>query len=92
MWCWLQPFGQPLFLMWILRVSGSWMSISRSLSLIALLSPIDEVMPSLHESVPGQLTLSMISSAPESPKPSSPSRCQTSYSDSSRTQRSTKFW
>ena len=22
MWCWLQPFGQPDILMWILRVSG----------------------------------------------------------------------
>ena len=44
----------------------------------AWLRPIELVMPSLHESVPGQLTTSLISSAPASPSPSSPSARQTS--------------
>ena len=61
MWCWLQPFGQPLILMWICLVSASVISISSSRSLIARLRPIELVMPSLQLSVPGQLTTSVIS-------------------------------
>ena len=64
MWCWLQPLGQPDILMWIRLVSGSVISIASTRSRTAWLSPIELVMPSLHESVPGQLTTSLISSAP----------------------------
>ena len=78
MWCWLQPFGQPDILMWTLRVSGSVMSIASTRSWIALFRPIEAVIPSLQESVPGQETTSVISSWPASPSPSSPRRCQTS--------------
>ena len=49
MWCWLQPFGQPLILMWILRVSGS--VICHRLDALAgraRLRPIELVMPSLQ--------------------------------------------
>ncbi len=91
MWCWLQPFGQPLILMWIRLVSGSSIRISSRRSWRAWLSPIELVMPSLQESVPGQDTTSVISSAPASSNPSSPSRCHTSYTLSSRTHRSTRF-
>ena len=78
MWCWLQPFGQPDILMWILRVSGSVISIDSIRSWTARLSPIELVMPSLQESVPGQETTSLTWSAPASPSPSSLRRCQTS--------------
>ena len=78
MWCWLQPFGQPDILMWTCRVSGSLISIASMRSRTAWLSPIELVMPSLQESVPGQLTTSLICSAPASPRPSSPSARQTS--------------
>ena len=78
MWCWLQPFGQPDILMWTRRVSGSSISIDSIRSRTAWLSPIELVMPSLQESVPGQLTTSLTSSAPASPSPSSPSARQTS--------------
>ena len=78
MWCWLHPFGQPDILMWIRRVSGSVMSISVTRSRTALLRPMELVIPSLQESVPGQLTTSLISSAPASPRPSSVSARQTS--------------
>ena len=61
MWCWLQPFGQPLILMWIRLVSASEISISSTRSLIARLRPIELVIPSLQLSVPGQLTTSVIS-------------------------------
>ena len=71
MWCWLQPFGQPLILMWICLVSGSVISISSSRSWTAWLRPIELVMPSLQLSVPGQLTTSVICAAPASPRPSS---------------------
>ena len=78
MWCWLQPFGQPDILMWTRLVSGSVISIDSIRSWTARLSPIELVIPSLQLSVPGQETTSVISSAPASPRPSSPSRCQTS--------------
>ena len=78
MWCWLQPFGQPDILMWIRLVSGSVIPIDSIRSWIARLRPIEVVIPSLQLSVPGQETTSVISSAPASPRPSSPSRCQTS--------------
>ena len=78
MWCWLQPLGQPLILMWIRLVSASVISISSTRCLIARFSPIELVMPSLQLSVPGQLTTSLISRGPASPRPSSSSRCQTS--------------
>ena len=78
MWCWLQPFGQPLILMWIRFVSSSSICIESTRSLIARLRPIELVIPSLQLSVPGQLTTSVISRAPASPRPSSVSRCQTS--------------
>ena len=78
MWCWLQPFGQPDILMWIRLVSGSSMPIDSMRSRTAWFSPIELVMPSLQESVPGQLTTSLISSTPASPRPSSESACQTS--------------
>ena len=78
MWCWLQPFGQPDILMWIRRVSGSSIPIDSMRSRTAWFSPIELVMPSLQESVPGQLTTSLISSTPASPRPSSESACQTS--------------
>src|ERR1700759_1204175 len=67
MWCWLQPFGQPLIFTCIRRVSGSSICISAIRSDTARLRPIELVMPSLHESVPGQLTTSEISSAPARP-------------------------
>ena len=78
MWCWLQPFGQPLILMWIWRVSGSSIAIAASFSRTARLRPIELVMPSLQLSVPGQETTSPISPAPAPPRPSSVSACQTS--------------
>ena len=65
--------------MWILRVSGSVIAIASSRSLIARFSPIELVMPSLQLSVPGQVTTSVISSAPASARPSAPNRSQTSY-------------
>ena len=78
MWCWLQPFGQPDILMCTRLVSGSSISIDSMRSRTAWLRPIELVMPSLQESVPGQLTTSLISSAPASPSPSSLSARQTS--------------
>ena len=54
------------------------MSIASTRSRTAWFSPIELVMPSLQESVPGQLTTSLISSAPASPRPSSRSARQTS--------------
>ncbi len=78
MWCWLQPFGQPDILMWMRLVSGSSIPIASTRSITAWLRPIELVMPSLQESVPGQLTTSSISSAPASPRPSSSSARQTS--------------
>ena len=60
MWCWLQPFGQPLILMWMRareRV-GDLHRVARARARAAL-RPIDEVMPSLHESVPGHETTSL---------------------------------
>ena len=78
MWCWLQPLGQPDILMWILRVSGSVMTIDSIRSWTARLSPIELTMPSLQESVPGQETTSLTWSGPASPSPSALSRCQTS--------------
>ena len=78
MWCWLQPFGQPDILMWMPRVSGSVIRICSMRSVTARLSPIELVMPSLQESVPGQETTSLIWSAPASPRPSSLRRCHTS--------------
>ena len=73
MWCWLQPFGQPLIFTCILRVSGSVMPICSMRSRTARLSPIELVMPSLQESVPGHDTTSSISSAAGRPRPSSSS-------------------
>ena len=78
MWCWLQPFGQPLILMWIFLVSESVICIDSTRSLTARLRPIELVIPSLQLSVPGQLTTSVISRAPASARPSSASCCQTS--------------
>ena len=78
MWCWLQPFGQPLILMWIRLVSGSVIAISATRSETAWLSPIELVIPSLQESVPGHETTSVISSAPASPSPSAESSRHTS--------------
>jgi hypothetical protein len=60
------------------RVSGSVMSIAASRSRTAALSPIELVIPSLQESVPGHETTSPISSAPASPSPSPTSSRQTS--------------
>ena len=60
--------------MWTFRVSGSVIPIASIRSSIARFSPIELVMPSLHESVPGQLTTSAISSAPALFSPSSPRR------------------
>jgi len=91
MWCWLQPFGQPDILMWTLRVSGSAMSISSTRCCTARLRPIELVIPSLQLSVPGQLTTSAIFIGPASPRSRALRRCQTSYTASSRTQRSTRF-
>ena len=68
------------------------MSIASIRSCTASFRPIELVMPSLQESVPGQLTTSVTSWAPASPRPSLRSRFQTSYTVSSRTQRSTRFW
>ncbi len=71
--------GQPLILMWIARVSASVMSIASSRSCTAWLSPIELVMPSLQESVPGQETTSVISRVPASAEPTAlPSARQTS--------------
>ena len=78
MWCWLQPFGQPDILMWIRRVSGSVIPIDSIFSWTARFRPIEDVMPSLQESVPGHETTSLTSSEPASPSPSSRSRRQTS--------------
>ena len=64
--------------MWIRLVSSSSICIESTRSLIARLRPIELVIPSLQLSVPGQLTTSVISRAPASPRPSSVSRCQTS--------------
>ena len=77
--------------MFSLRVSWSVMSIASMRSCTASLRPIELVIPSLHESVPGHDTTSLISREPASPRPSSDSARQTSYTHSSRTQRSTKF-
>ena len=77
-WCCAQPFGQPLILMWIWRVSGSLMSICSMRSCTAWLRPMELVMPSLHESVPGHDTTSEISREPGSPSPSSHSAPHTS--------------
>ena len=77
-WCWPQPFGQPLILMLSLRVSSSVMSIASIRSCTASLRPIELVIPSLHESVPGHETTSLISREPASPRPSSDSARQRS--------------
>ena len=78
MWCWAQPFGQPHILTWMRLVSGSLICIASSRSWTTWLRPIELVIPSLQLSVPGQLTTSVISRGPASPRPSSPSRSQTS--------------
>ena len=57
----------------------------------AWLRPIELVMPSLQESVPGQETTSATSRGPGAPRPSSWSARHTSYVLSSRTQRKTMF-
>ena len=54
--------------MWMRLVSGSSMFIDSSRSMSALFRPIELVMPSLHESVPGQETVSTISAAPREPE------------------------
>ena len=70
MWCWLQPLGQPDILMWSFsrqRVGD----VHRLEALLdRLLRPMEAVIPSLQESVPGQETTSVISSWPASPRPS----------------------
>ena len=78
MWCCPQPLGQPLILIWILPVSGSSMPIASTRSWTAALSPIELVMPSLQESVPGQETTSVTERGPGSPRPSSRRRSHTS--------------
>ena len=78
MWCWPQPFGQPLILMWICRVSWSSIPIASTRSWTASLRPIELVMPSLQESVPGQETTSSISRAPALAEPQLGSARQTS--------------
>ena len=60
------------------RVSGSVIRISSRRLEIAALSPIEDVMPSLQESVPGHETTSLIVSGPGSPRSSAESACQTS--------------
>lgn len=64
--------------MWIRLVSGSVMPMDSTRSWIAEFSPIELVMPSLQLSVPGHDTTSVISRAPDSARPSSPRRFQTS--------------
>ena len=78
MWCWEQPLGQPLILMWICLVSGSVMFISSSRFWSTWLRPIEAVIPSLQLSVPGQLTTSVTLKAPASPSSSSSRRTQRS--------------
>ena len=78
MWCCEQPFGQPLIFTWIFRVSPSSICICSRRSWTAAFRPIELVMPSLQLSVPGQLTTSVIWCAPDSPRPSSFRRRQTS--------------
>ena len=62
----------------LVRVSGSEISIASMRSWTASLSPIELVIPSLQESVPGHETTSVISRGPGSPRPSSDSARQTS--------------
>ena len=71
MWCCPQEFGQPLALMCIALTSSSDVSIESRASPRALFKPIDDVMPSLHESVPGHVTMSRIVSRPGSARSSS---------------------
>ena len=54
------------------------MSIASIRSWTAWLRPIELVIPSLQESVPGQETTSLTSRGPASPRPSSESARQTS--------------
>ena len=54
------------------------MFIASTRSITARLRPIELVMLSLHESVPGHETVSTIVLAPASPRPSSSSARQTS--------------
>ena len=78
MWCCEQPLGQPDILMWMRLVSSSVRSMPSTRSETARLRPIDEVMPSLHESVPGQETTSTTSLTPAAPMPISVSALHTS--------------
>ena len=64
--------------MFSLRVISSVMSIATIRSCTAWFSPIELVIPSLHESVPGHETTSVISREPGSPRPSSESARQRS--------------
>ena len=71
MWCCPHEFGHPLALMCIALTNSSEVLIESRASPRALFKPIDDVIPSLHESVPGQVTMSRIVSLPGAAKSSS---------------------
>ena len=93
MWCWLQPFGQPDILMWI-RLRQRVVDVHRLDALLdRRLRPIELVMPSLQESVPGQRDdVGDLVGAGVAEAELAERAARRRRRASSRTQRSTRFW
>ena len=91
MWCCPHEFGHPLALMCMALTSSSDVSMLSSASPNAWFSPMEDVMPSLQESVPGHVTMSRMVSRPGATKSSSLRARYRSYSDSVLTHRNATF-
>ena len=78
MWWREQPLGQPLTLTCRDLMAGSSTPWLRMLLRSASATPIEEVMPILQLSVPGQATTSVMEFAPSSARPVALSAAHTS--------------
>ena len=75
MWCWPQPFGQPLILMWRSGASAATSGCRARCSPSSAPRPRDCVTARRHDSAPGQLTTSATVLAPARPRPAARAAC-----------------